>query len=133
MPRAITVALALTVLSACKSLQGWRSRLLESDLWTAAESAESLIASGKVPDHGCLSGLPCCLEGVAALHRSLRSAVLHIAVVMDAERLLGDYPARNGQALAAAGDWSGPRKMSVTKSLAGLMFQGFQRNSRTLT
>jgi hypothetical protein len=51
----IVLALGLAVVSAAVSLQGWRSRLLGSDLWIAAKSAESFIASGKIPDHGCLS------------------------------------------------------------------------------
>ena len=57
---AITVAVVLcglTALSVFISMQGWRSRFLSSDLWTAAKSAESFAAFGKIPDHGCLSSL----------------------------------------------------------------------------
>lgn len=51
----IVLVLALAAFSIAVSFQGWRSRLLTSDLWIAAKSAESFIASGKLPDHGCLS------------------------------------------------------------------------------
>lgn len=54
----LLLALAgLTVVSVSFSLQGWRSRLLASDLWTAATSADNYISRGEVPYRGCLSSL----------------------------------------------------------------------------
>jgi hypothetical protein len=55
--RSAIILIGLTALSVLIAMQGWRSRLLYSDLWVAAKSAESFLSSGKIPDYGCLSSL----------------------------------------------------------------------------
>ena len=55
--RLLLFAIGLTAISVMVSLQGWRSRLLSSDSWTAAKSADAFIESGEIPSHGCLSSL----------------------------------------------------------------------------